>query len=402
MPTGAEKAVLFLLSLDEEIARPIVSELGEADLRKLRAVASTMREVPAGAMEETWREFLDRSRSAVAVPRGGLPYLRRLSTAALGEARTNEVFEDGVMSPFTRLEHAPPDAVAGLLNREPPQMAAAILTRLEPGAAAAILMSMAPERQVAVVEHVSRLTELPAKVLEDVARALVEELPTADANTLVSIDGVARAAAMLNAAGTAAASILNDFETADAALASRVRQAMFTFDDFRFVEPRTMREIVRDVPSEKLVVALKGAAPEVAEAIFAGLSARAAELIRDDMEVLGKVRRADIEAARREVVEVALRLESEGEARLSAEHEATVACERDHGLHRRREARDRPGTQVVAVGEAAGDDDRIAPLEVAVTVPEQDRLAHAPRREPRVDLVAGAGELEDAELHGAA
>ena len=319
MPTGAEKAVLFLLSLDEEIARPIVSELGEADLRKLRAVASTMREVPAGAMEETWREFLDRSRSAVAVPRGGLPYLRRLSTAALGEARTNEVFEDGVMSPFTRLEHAPPDAVAGLLNREPPQMAAAILTRLEPGAAAAILMSMAPERQVAVVEHVSRLTELPAKVLEDVARALVEELPTADANTLVSIDGVARAAAMLNAAGPAAATILKDFETADAALASRVRQAMFTFDDFRFVEPRTMREIVRDVPSEKLVVALKGAAPEVAEAIFAGLSARAAELIRDDMEVLGKVRRADIEAARREVVEVALRLESEGRVDLGRE-----------------------------------------------------------------------------------
>jgi flagellar motor switch protein FliG len=321
MPTGAEKAVLFLLSLDEEVARPIVSELNEADLRKLRAVASTMREVPAGAMEETWKEFLDRSRSAVAVPRGGLPYLRRLSAVALGEARTNEVFEDGVMSPFARLENAPPDAVAGLLAQEPPQMAAAILARLEPAAAAAILTAMTPDRQVAVVDHVSRMTELPAKVLEDVANALVNELPTADANTLVTVDGIARAAAMLNAAGPAAANILKDFEVADASLASQVRQAMFTFEDLRNVDGRAMREILREVASERLVTALKNASPEVTDAVFSGLSARAAELIRDDLELLGKVKRSDIEAARREVVEVALRLEAEGRVDLGREKE---------------------------------------------------------------------------------
>ncbi len=321
MTTGAEKAVLFLLSLDEEAARPLMAELGEADLRKLRAVASNMRDVPAGAMDETWREFLDRSRSAVAVPRGGLAYLRKLSTAALGEERTHQVFEDGVMSPFTRIEQAPPDAVAVLLAREPPQMAAAILTRLEPAAAAAILTAMAPDRQVVVVEHVSRLTELPAKVLEDVALALVDELPTSDASTLVSVDGVARAAAMLNAVGTPAVGILKDFEANDEALATRVRQAMFTFEDLRRVDGRTMREILREVPSERLVMALKGASPEVTDAVFAGLSARAAELIRDDLELLGKIRRSEVDAARREVVEVALRMESEGRVDLGREGE---------------------------------------------------------------------------------
>lgn len=321
MPTGAEKAVLFLLSLDEEVARPIVSELGEAELRKLRTVASTMREVPAGAMEETWKEFLDRSRSAVAVPRGGLPYLRRLSSAAIGEERTNAVFEDGVMSPFARLENAPPDAVAGLLAQEPPQLAAAILARLEPAAAGAILMAMAPDRQVAVVDHISRMTELPAKVLEDVANALMNELPSADAGTLVTVEGVARAAAMLNAVGPAATGILKEFEVADSALAGQVRQAMFTFDDLRRVDGRAMREILREVASERLVIALKGAPQEVADAVFSGLSARAAELIRDDLELLGKVRRSDAEAARREVVEVALRLEAEGRVDLGRERD---------------------------------------------------------------------------------
>ena len=106
MLTNAEKAVLFLLSLDEAAARPIVEELGEEEIRKLRAVASTMREVQKDAIALTFREFLERSGSAVAVPRGGLPYLRKLSAGALGEDRTRAVFEDGVTSPLTRLERA--------------------------------------------------------------------------------------------------------------------------------------------------------------------------------------------------------------------------------------------------------------------------------------------------------
>ncbi len=316
---GAEKAVLFLLSLDEDVARPIVSELSEAELRKLRAVASTMREVPAGALEEAYREFLERSNTAVAVPRGGLPYLRRLSADALGEARAHQIFEDGVTSPFSRLEGAAPDAVGALLADEPPQLAAAILARLDPSAAASILAAMEPDRQVSVVEHISRLTELPAQVLEDVASALVGELPTDDAATLVSVDGVAVAAAMLNAVGAGATGILQAVEADDAALATRVRQAMFTFSDLRRVDGRAMREILREVPTEQLVTALKGSAQEVLTAVFAGLSARAAELIRDDLELLGKIKKADVENARREVIEVALRLETEGRIDLGRE-----------------------------------------------------------------------------------
>lgn len=316
---GAEKAVLFLLSLDEEVARPIVAELNQAELRKLRTVASTMREVPAGALEEAYREFISRSSTAVAVPRGGLPYLRRLSADALGEERAREVFEDGVTSPFGVLEGAAPDAVASLLAREPPQMSAAILARLDPTAAAAILMAMPQERQVAVVQNISKLTELPAKVLEDIAAALVSELPTADANTQVSVDGIATAAAMLNAAGPSAAPILDEFEQIDRQRAVDVRMAMFTFEDLRRLDGRAMREVLRGVSSERLVVALKGSSAEVTQAVFAGLSARAAELIRDDLELLGKVKKSEIESARREVVEVALRLETEGKVDLGRE-----------------------------------------------------------------------------------
>lgn len=322
MLTGAEKAVLFLLSLEESVAAPIVSELTEADLRKLRAVASTMREVPAGAIDEAFREFLDRTGSQVAVPRGGLSYLRRLSAGALGEARAGEVFEDGVTSPLARLEGAAPDAVAALLAKEPPQLVAAILARLEPRAAAAILSGMPVDRQTTVIAHVSQMTELPAKVVEDVALALVGELPTDDASTLVSVDGIAKAAEMLNAAGRQVSTeILSRIDETDGVLATEVRQAMFTFDDLSRVDARAMRELLREVPTDRLTTALKGASPEILNAVFAGLSARAAELIKDDLELLGKVRRADVDAARKEVVEAALRLEGEGKVDLGREVE---------------------------------------------------------------------------------
>ncbi len=320
MPTGAEKAVLFLLSLDEPVASSIVSELTEADLRKLRAVASTMREVPAGAIDETFREFLDRSSAAVAVPRGGLPYLRRLSAGALGEARARELFEDGTTSPLARLEGAAPDAVAALLANEPPQLIAAVLARMEPKAAAAILGAMPVPRQTTVIAHVGEMTELPAKVVEDVAMALAGELPTEDAATLVSVDGVAKAAEMLNAAGRATSTvILEQIEAQNATLASEVRQAMFTFEDLVGVDPRAMRELRRAPPGERLTLALKGASQAVLDAVFAGLSTRAAELIKDDLEVLGKVRKADVDAARREVIEVALKLEGQGRIDLGRE-----------------------------------------------------------------------------------
>jgi flagellar motor switch protein FliG len=318
--SGPEKAVLFLLSLDEDVARPIVNELSEGDLRKLRTVAATMREVPAGALDEAFRDFVARSANAVAVPRGGLPYLRRLSASALGEERTRAVFEDGVTSPLARLESAPADAVSALLANEPPQLAAAVLARMEPGAAASVLMAMPEDRQAAVVAHVGRLTELPARIIEEIATALTRELPTEDASTLITVDGVARAAEILNAVGRDCSTrILGSIGDMDTPLASDVRMAMFTFDDLARVDAKAMRDILREVPGERVTLALKGANPAVAKAIFAGLSSRAAEMIRDDLELLGQARKSDVDAARKEVVEVALRLETEGRVNLGRE-----------------------------------------------------------------------------------
>ncbi len=311
--TGPEKAVLFLLSLDEDVAAPIVNELEVPDLTKLREVASSMREVSSDALESTYQEFVEKTSHAVAVPRGGLPYLRRLTAEAIGTTVADEVFDDGAKSPMERLHAAPPDAVAALLQDESDQLVAAIVAKLDPPVAAAVLEALPPEREATVLSRMSKLTDLPAGVLDDVARALANELPDAGAETLVGFDGIARAADILNASGRQMSTqILEVIEEAEPELARDVRLAMFTFLDLSRLDARGMRTLLREVPTERLTIALKGAPENVAAAMFAGLSERAATLIKDDLEVLGKVRKAEVEAARQEVVQVALRLEADG------------------------------------------------------------------------------------------
>jgi flagellar motor switch protein FliG len=324
MITNAEKAVLFLLSLDEEVARPIVAELEEDDIRKLRSVASTMRVIPKDAVNKTFKEFLEKSGTAVAVPRGGLRYLRRLSAGSLGEDRARALFEDGVavVNPLARLEAAPPEDVAGLLGNEPPQLAAAVLSMLNPTSAAEIVSALTDEQKTPIVKHMSRMKQLPASVLEDVASALAAQLPEADSTTLVSVDGVAKAAEILNASSKAAStSILSNLETDDPELAAVVRQAMFTFEDLAKLDVKGMRTLLREVATDRLTIALRGAPENVMNAIFGGLSQRAADLIRDDLQNMGHVRKADVEAARREIIDVALSLEEQGKLSLGREEE---------------------------------------------------------------------------------
>lgn len=310
--TDPQKAVLFLLSLDEEVAAPIVNELDPIELRKLREIATSMHEVSSGALDETYKEFVSRSGIAVAVPKGGLTYLRRLTRGGLqGSTETpTELENDG---PIPKLEAAPPEAVAALLTDETDQLIAAVLARLDPIRAAAILEALPPEREAAILMRMTKMTDLPIQVLDDVAAALAAELPQASNEASLTLDGIKRAADILNSGGRQmSATVLEQIEEKQPELARDMRLAMFTFVDLGRLDAKSMRTLLREVPTERLTIALKGAPPEVINAIFLGLSERASALIRDDLEVLGKVRKSEVESARQEVVQVALRLEADG------------------------------------------------------------------------------------------
>jgi flagellar motor switch protein FliG len=137
--SGPQKAVLMLLSLDEALATPILGELDPADVRRLREAATSLRAVPVQAMEGLYKEFVERTQEAVAVPRGGVRYLRRIAGKALGEPAANAIFVDSKQPALERIAATDPSTLAGVMEHEHPQLVAAILGQLDHKRAARVL-----------------------------------------------------------------------------------------------------------------------------------------------------------------------------------------------------------------------------------------------------------------------
>ncbi len=323
--TGPEKAVLMLLSLDENIAAPIVAELEDGDLRKLREVAAMMRAVPASSIDDVHREFVEKANQAIAVPRGGVTYLRRLAARSFGEARSEGIFVDAPKSAISQLATADVAALAAALEQEHPQLIAAVLSQLDATRAARILETLPPQLQMDTLARLGSITEVPAGLLEEVAKAIAADLPAAEAEASMSVDGVARAAALVRKLPKEQqAELLSGLTDTMPEVAGEIRRAMFTFEDLKVLDARQLRMLLKEVQSDKLVLALKTAGEEVKAKIFGSMSSRAAELLKDDLSALGGVRLVDVEAAQREIIETAMRLESEGTISLGGDGDAMV------------------------------------------------------------------------------
>lgn len=313
----------MLLSLDEVTAAPIIAELETDELRKLREVATVMRVVPASALDSVYREFLEKSQEAVAVPKGGVRYLRRVAVKALGEAKTQEIFHEGPQSALERLIAADESALAAVLEREHPQLVAAIISQIPTTKAVAVLEQLSEACRVGVLERLGKMSEVPAGLLEEVAATLTSELPQGGAEALISVDGIAKSAALVrHMRRESGEALLGDLAEGDAELAMEIRRSMYTFEDLSVLDQKSLRALLESIPSDRLVLSLKTASEELKEKIFSSMSKRAAERLREDLQISGAVRLAEVESAQREIVEQALTLAAEG----------VISFEEDHGM----------------------------------------------------------------------
>ena len=323
--TGPQKAVLMLLSLDEATATPILAEMDAEDVKKLRDAAAGLRAVPTTSLDGVYAEFIDRSRSAVAVPKGGVRYLRRLAGRALGEPAAQQIFLETEATALEKLAQAEPNALASVMENEHPQLVAAILSQLDNEKAARVLEALPEATRPAILERLGTMSEVPSSLLEDVASALSAELPVTQSGGVMEVNGIARSAALVRRLGRETGEqLLGSIEEGNSELASEIRKAMYTFEDLNALDARALRSLLESVPVERLTMALKTASETLKTHIFTSMSKRAAERIKEDMEIMGGVRLSDVEAAQREIVEVALRLDAEGTISLENNKNAMV------------------------------------------------------------------------------
>ncbi|HVW23852.1 MAG TPA: flagellar motor switch protein FliG [Minicystis sp.] len=323
--TGPEKAVLLLLSLDESTAAPIMSELDPSDVRKLREVAAMMRAVPASALDRVYAEFVDDAHQAIAVPRGGIRYLRRVATRALGESRTQEIFDEAPATAMDRIAAMDPTVLGGVLENEHPQVVAAILSQLPADKAAKLVEALPEGARAAALTRLGSMTEVPAGLLEEVATALSEDLPPPGVEASLSVDGIGKSAQLVRKLKKETSEgLLTEIEGQDSQLVAAIRRNMYSFEDLAAIDQRAMRELLKAVPGDRLTLALKTASEQLRNHLFSGMSKRAADRVKEDLDLLGAVRLSDVEEAQREIVEIALRLESEGVLSLGSDADAMV------------------------------------------------------------------------------
>jgi flagellar motor switch protein FliG len=207
-----------------------------------------------------------------------------------------------------------PPAVAELLRNEHPQIAAAILVHLDAEQASAVLKAFPDDQRNEVVARIATLDGIQPAALKDLNEVLGKVLQAGTERRPASLGGIKAAAEIVNRLGSAVESaVLEHIRASDAELAQKIMDSMFTFDDLVKLDDKGVQTLLKEVTTESLVVALKGASAELRDKVFRNMSSRAAETLREDLAARGPVRLAEVEAEQKDMLSTVRRLAEEGQ-----------------------------------------------------------------------------------------
>lgn len=312
--SGAMKAALWLLSAEEEVAVGTLRLLTPEELRRLKQAAESIQKINPQELVRVHQEFKVILEQQPLRLRGSVNYLNKLAAQAFGEVSAQAMLRtpDEPLSPAAVLQEADVDTLAATLVEEHPQIIAAVLTTLPAARASNLLSKFEESVRAEVLARLARLTRVPQSALIRAQQLLSANLPVVQVKDQ-PVDGVRLAATVLNeVAQPEADKLLQSMAAETEALATSVRAAMFTFDDLSKLDRRGLQALLKDVPADRLLLALKAASETLKAKIFEGLSKRAAEMMQEDLMAMGPTKLADVEVAQADIVKVAMRLRDEG------------------------------------------------------------------------------------------
>ena len=314
---GLNDAAIMLMSLGEEEAAEVFKHLSPKEVQKLGETIARMRAVSKEKVDEVLTRFTNDAAAQSLLVSDTSNYVRAVLKRALGDDKAalliDRILQGGDVSGIESLKWMDPLSVAELLRNEHPQIVAAILVHLDPDQAAATLKAFGERHRNEVVVRIATLDGIQPSALKDLNEVMSKVLAGGERMRKSNLGGVKAAADILNMMGSAAETAVLDYvREADGELAQKIMDNMFTFDDLEKVDDRGFQAILKEVQSDQLVIALKGASHEMREKVFTNMSTRAAEALREDIESRGPVRVAEVEAEQKELLKVVRRLSDEG------------------------------------------------------------------------------------------
>jgi flagellar motor switch protein FliG len=314
---GTQRAAILLMSLGEQDAANLLKQLGANDVQKLGLAMAELQEVSRDQMTSVLQNFIGVVDGKADIASSSLDYVRRVLTQAVGKQKADLLLDristgqpgQGIEA----LKWMEAKAVAQIISGEHPQIAALVLSYLDAEQGAGILALLPEEMRTEVLMRIASLNEVPQSAINELDH-LVEKQASAPAPmALRQIGGPKTVANLLNAMKKdKSGEELGRIEQADGEMHQKIKDLLFVFDNLLDIDDRGIQAVLRDVGSDVLALALRGAEPEVQDKIMRNMSKRAAEILRDDMEARGPVKLAEVEAAQKEVVTIAQRLAEEG------------------------------------------------------------------------------------------
>lgn len=318
---GLEKAAILLLSLGQDDAAEILKNLGPKEVQKLGHAMAALKQVPRSRIEEVIDEFEDRSAKGAPVAVDN-ETIKAMLTKALGDDRAanliGRIMQGGDTAGIEGLKWMDAATVADMIRNEHPQIIATILVHLDFDHAGDIMKHFTERLRNDVLLRIATLDGVQPVALRELNDAMARVLAGASANVKkTAMGGIRHAAEILNFVGQALeTTIIDNVREYDPELAQKILDEMFVFENLIDVDDRGIQLLLREVQSDSLIVALKGASEELRAKIFKNMSQRAGEMLKEDLESKGPVRLSEVEAEQKEILKIARRLADEGQIQL--------------------------------------------------------------------------------------
>jgi flagellar motor switch protein FliG len=332
--TGAQKAAIFMVLVGDKAASNVYRHLSSEQVEELTREIARVDYVSQELALQILDEFRKLSLSHQHVAKGGTDYAQKLLVNAFGEASAKDLIQQAQRTePISSqdldlVQQTDPEQLVKLVQEENPQTIALLLAHLGAKTASALLKLFPEDLAARVVERLAKLRRSSPETVQKIVAVLhrkIQNLGKKKQDRL-ACGGVETVAELLNRMkAPLSKTILETIERQDANLAVAIRDQMFTFDHFLMVPEASIREVLTQIDKKVLAMALKGAAPEVKAHFLKVMSSRAAEMLNEDIEVLGSVRARDLTQAQHDVVEAARKLEAEGKIVLRNEPEENDA-----------------------------------------------------------------------------
>ena len=315
---GTDRAAVLLLTLGEENASEVLKHMGPKEVQKVGLAMAAMTNVPRDQVTQVLENFTETVQEQTALGVDSDEYIRSVMVGALGEDKAKGLMDRILLGSSTKgleaLKWMDAKAVAELIRLEHPQIQAIVLSYLDNDHAAEVIKIFPERNRHDVLLRIATLDGIQPSALQELDEILERQFAGNQNVQSSTMGGTKSAADILNFVDSAIeGEIMEAIKDADAELGQQIQDLMFVFDNLIDIDDRGIQALLREVSSETLILALKGAEEGMKEKIFSNMSKRAAEMMRDDLENKGPVRLSEVEGAQKEILSIARRMSDSGE-----------------------------------------------------------------------------------------